>query len=461
MTEDSDLPQNEFMIDFLSIAKGKDVLERCEEISREFGYVYRNVPSVDVFAERESEFQEVTFILISADDVKVESEIAGMVQVVKQMVPEAYVLVLIDSKLDPSAAVFVKKSGANVVLLANEIKMTSKLEFIASQKIKSSFLPVKVNEMVVDTAIDCALYHLMPLNRKFLPVIRAREKITPERLEKLKSVGEVYVRRDDVEIYQKYANQFEDKSATGLTRRCRAQFLTLLKAYVDLILLISDQSEHASFKEGASLYEKCEQLSGQLMTTLGSVGNAWDVINNSAIGEFGSLERSPAIAAYAGLLSLHGQVGDPTKVMTAVLIADLAMLDLSPQMTRKLRRGESIETLHAEDRQAFQNHPVSSLNKALSRKLQIPDEVKNIILCSHERVDQKGFPSRPRADKIPQESMLIQISEMIDRASLIRLGQTRPQICDIKKQIFEEQAKEGKAFSLLFLEKIRGPLNSL
>jgi response regulator RpfG family c-di-GMP phosphodiesterase len=235
----------------------------------------------------------------------------------------------------------------------------------------------------------------------------------------------------------------------------------LLKSYVDLILLVSDQSEYASFKEGAQLYEKCEQLSGQLMTTLGSVGNAWDVINNSAIGEFGSLERSPAIAAYAGLLSLHSQMGDPTKVMTAALIADISILDLSPRMTQKIRRGEAIESLHAEDQQAFQNHPISSLNKALSRKLQIPDEVKNIILCSHERSDQKGFPNRPRPEKIPQESMLIHISEMIDRASLIRMGEARPQITDIKKQIFEEQSKDGRFFSLLFLEKIRGALHSL
>ena len=448
-------------IDFLAISSDEATQTRCADISAEFGYIYECVPNVDAFAERDAEFQDATFILISADKAKVESEIAGMVQVVKQMAPEAYILVLIDSKLDPSVAVFVKKSGASVVLMASEVHQTSKLEFIASQKIKSSFLPVKVNEMVVDSVIDCSLYHLMPLNKRFLPIIHARDPITPERLERLKEVGEIYVRRDDIEIFQKYSDKYEDKSALGLTRRCRAQFLTLLKSYVDLILLISDQSEHASFKEGAALYDKCEKLSGQLMTTLGSVGNAWDVINNSAVGDFGSIERAPAVAAYAGMLSLHGQIGQPTHVMTAALIADVAMMDLPPRLTKKIRQGDSIDGLHSEDQQNFRNHPVSSLNKALSRKLQIPDEVKQIILCTHERVDQKGYPHRPRADKIPAEAMLIQFSEMVDRASLVRMGTVRREIGDAKKQVLEDQLKEGKTFSLLFLEKVRGAMKAL
>jgi hypothetical protein len=272
--------------DFLAIAEDIETLARCAEISAEFGCTYESIPNVETFAEREAEFQDTNFIVISAENAKVGSEIAGMVQVVKQMVPEAYLLVLIDSKLDPSVAVFVKKSGANVVLMASEVRGTSKLEFTSSQKLRSSFLPV----------------------------IHAKDPITPEKLEKkLKTVGEIYVRREDIEIYQHYTEKFEDQSAAGLSRRRRAQFLLLLKSYVDLILLISDQSEHASFKEGAALYEKCEMLSGQLMTTLGSVGNARDVINNSAIGEFGSIERAPAVAAYAGMLSLHGKIGEPAR----------------------------------------------------------------------------------------------------------------------------------------------------
>lgn len=442
-------------IDFVAIASETDIRTRCEEISAEFGYSYAAVQSVDQFAERESEFSDVTFILISAENVATDAEIVGLVQVVRQISPEAYILVAIDSKLDPKVAIFVKKSGANAVFIGSELRYTSKLEFVASQKIQSSFLPIKVNEIVVDSVIDCPLYHLMPLNRKFLPIIRANEPINSKKLEKLKEVGEIYVRREHISHFQKYSEKFMDKSANGLSGRCRAQFLNLFGSYVDLILLISDQSESTSFKEGAALYTRCESLASDLMNTLGAVGDAWNIINNSGIGQFGSLERAPSIAAYAGLLSLNTGIGVPTQVMAATFISDIGMIDLSPKTTKKIRKGEAIESLSAEEQQAYRNHPVASLDKALSRKLQIPEDVKNAILCTHERVDMKGFPKKPRPEKIPLESMLIQICQEIDQSSLIRLNSERPKIDDVKKNIFNQHYAAGNVYSLLFLEKMK------
>ena len=445
-------------IDFLAIASENDIKKRCEEISSEFGYTYVSLNTVDQFAEREAEFVETTFILISAEQVEVDADIAGMVQVVRQVAPDSYILVAISSKLDPKVAVFVKKSGANAVFIGSELRHTSKLEFVASQKIQSSYLPVKVNEIVADSIFECSLFHLMPLNRKYMPVIHAKEVITPKTLEKLKEVGEIYVKREHISHFQKYTEKYMDKSANGLSGRCRGQFLSLFGSYVDLILLISDQSESTSFKEGATLYERCEKLASDLMNTLGAVGNAWGIINNTAIGQFGSLERAPSVAAYAGLLSLHSGIGIPTQVMAAAFMCDIGMIDLSPKTTRKIRKGESIESLSAEEQQAYRSHPVMSLEKALSRKLQIPESVKNTILCSHERVDMKGFPKRPRPEKIPLEAMLLQICEEIDRGSMIRLNQERPKIEDVKKSIFEKHYAAGDAFSLLFLEKMKSQM---
>lgn len=442
-------------IDFLAIASEPDIRKRCEEISAEFGYTYTAVDSVDQFAEKETEFADVTFILISAEKVEVDAEIAGMIQVVKQISPEAFILVGISSKLDPKVAVFVKKSGANAVFIGSELRYTSKLEFVASQKIQSSYLPVKVNEIILDSVIDCPLFHLMPLNRKYLPIIRANETITAKKIEKLKEVGEIYIRRENIANFQKYSEKFMDKSAAGLSGRCRAQFLSLFGSYVDLILLISDQSESTSFKEGAAIYERCERLASDLMNTLGAVGDAWSIINNSSIGQFNSLERAPSIAAYAGLLSLNTGIGVPTQIMAATFISDIGMIDLSPKTTRKIRKGEAIDALSAEEQQAYRNHPVASLEKALSRKLQIPEEVKNTILCTHERVDMKGFPKKPRPEKIPLEAMLIQICQEIDQASLIRLNAERPKIEDVKKTIFNKHYSEGNVYSLLFLEKTK------
>ncbi len=243
-------------IDLLLIGTELGTIRRAEDISAEFGYAFYQLPSVDAYSDKVDALGEPTLILLSAETVEKENDIAGMVQVIKQFATESYVIVAINSKLDPKVAVFVKKSGADVVLLGTEVRETSKLEFLISQKIKSSYMPVKVNEVVVNTTLECSLFHLMPLNKKFMPVIHANDNVTAERLDRLKEIGEIYVRRDDVDKFRKYTNQFDDKSAASLSRRCRAQFMSLVKSYTELVTLITDQSEFASYKEGAELYNK-------------------------------------------------------------------------------------------------------------------------------------------------------------------------------------------------------------
>jgi hypothetical protein len=445
--------------DLVSIGQAADFQVRCREIAAEFGYSHKFFQSADDFVDEKG--LEVTCVVISAVDVSRQSDIAGLVQAIRQTAKEAYLVVCIDSRVGPEVAVFIKKSGANAVILASEVSDSSKLEFILSQKIKSSYLPVKVSELTPNTQMECSLFHLLPLNRKFLPVFHAGQEIKEDRIQKLQEYSEVYLRREDLPLYLKYVHAQPDQSSLSLSRRCRAQFLSLMKSYIDLVMLIGDQSEYASFEEGKRLYLECETMSENLLISLGAVGEAWDVINNSAVGSYGSLERSPALAAYCGLLSLFSGFSDHRKVMVAALIADLGMMDLHPRVSRQLRKGVPWEQMHAEDQLDYTKHPVASLNRALSRKLQIPDDVKNFIICSHERFDEKGFPNRPRAAKVPHEAMLIQLSEMIDQKSLIRIGQERPKIQKVRADIFQAELSQGGRFSGAFLERIRLPMTGL
>lgn len=447
-------------LDFLAIADHGEIILRCDEIAQEFGYSYRSFSSVDEFMKHRSEIQEATFVLFSAENANVQFEMSGLVQVIKQVLQDTYILAVIDSKIDKSAAVYVKRAGANIVLQGNEVREASKLEFIASQKIKSSYLPLKVSELVPDSAIDCPLYHLMPLNQKYLQVIRPGETIQESKIAKLQATAELYFRREDADVYLNYCKKYASKMQKAAITKCRAQYLNLMKSYVNLVLLMTDQSEEVSFHKGAELYAECVSLSKELLKALESVNDPWEIINHSAVGDFGSVERAPAIAAYAGLLSLQSGIGNHSNAMIAALIADLGMMDLHPDITKRIKHAEKIENLDLQDLAEFQKHPILSVNKVLSRKLPLPDDVKSIILSIHERMDQKGFPSRPRPDKIPSESMIISISEEIDRRSVVKMGNRKKAISEVKEQIYYDQKADGNQISLLVLEKLKKSLNA-
>jgi response regulator RpfG family c-di-GMP phosphodiesterase len=439
-------------LEVLFVGSEPELHQRCEGLCREFEYSFATCKSADDFADNYESFGIISVIVLSAASVSREADVAGLVQVVKQFAADSFILVVADKKLKPESAVFIKKSGANLVMLENEVLHTCKLEFVTSQKIKSSMIPMKVSELVKDTTPDFTIYHMMPLNRKFLPVFHAGQPLTEAKLKKVATVGEVYLKREEISKYKVYINTYQDKSAAGLNSRCRAQFLELSSAFIDLILLIIDQSEHASYDTGKVLLERCSLLASDLLMSLGSVGDAWSIINNSAVGEFGSVERAPAVAAYSGLYSLMGSIGNQDDAMLAALLSDIGLLELNPRSFQKLRHNQD---LHAEDILSYEKHPVFSLNLLLSRKLPLTEIVKNIILHTHERSDGKGFPNKARGEKVPMESFLVAFSELVDRGSLISWGKLRVDPNEVRKQVFNHEYEKQDRFGAIFLEKIK------
>ena len=268
----------------------------------------------------------------------------------------------------------------------------------------------------------------------------------------MESVGEVYVRREDISRFQKYVETHIDASAAGLQSRCRVQFLAFTATYTQLIYLLTDQSESASFQAGKALFEKLSQLSGDLITTLAALGEAWDVVNNSAIGDFGSIDRAPAIAAYAGLFSLMSGIGEPKDIMISALIADVGIIELPVEVTRRLRASKA-KDLSGEDKSLYEKHPTISMNCALARKLPIDEALRKIILCTHEQFDGKGFPGKTLPDKVPWEDFLIQLAEILDQRSLIRMGQARTDFVGTRRDLYFELLKGPMIFSPAFWKK--------
>lgn len=442
--------------EFIMIGPEQTLLKRAQKFCEEYQHSFGSCQSVDEFSEQESYFQ-ASFILFSAVSFSKEGDIAGAVQVIKQMAPDAFVLVVADKRLKPESAVFIKKSGANLVLLEDEVVTTSKLEFVASLKIKNSFLPMKVAELTKGTVPNFTIYHVMPLARKLVPIFVANQEVPESRLEKVKTVGEVYFKADDIEKYKKYIDTYLDKSAQGLAARCRAQFLELSAAFIDLVFLIIDQSEQTSFDTGKELYEKCSRLCADLMMGLGAIGDAWSIINNSAFGEFGSVERGPATAAYAGLYSLMADIGKQDDVVVAALLSDIGLLEMSPRCYFLLKNNQELD---AESKAEYEKHPILSVNKLLSRKIPLPETVKNIILNSHERADGKGFPNARPIEKIPVEAFLVQMAELMDRASLIDWGKVRRPAAEVRKEVFEKEFADTKRISLTVLSKLKSLFES-
>ena len=441
------------------VSKDPAVLKRVEGLCKEFQYRYRVFSSPEELAEHPGAYRLVmTDIRVPA--ARLESALVEYAQVASQVAPDAKVMAVLPGRVDRKILDFARKNGCDLVMLEEELHTTSKPEFIFTQVIRATYLPVKPGDLSTTRPLDFDLYHLLPQRGKFVKFVFEGDCLTSEKLARLKEVPELYVHRSQAGRYATWVGKEVDNSSRGLARRCRSQFLALYAGYSDLVFLLTDQTSHGSFKEGEALLKRCHDISTELIGALAAHGSAWDIVNNSVIGEFGSAERSPAVASYAALLALQGGMDAIETMMLASMISELGLLFVHPGVTRKLRE-DRMEELNAEELMQFENYPLKSLNLVLDRKLQLEEKLRNLVITMHARADGKGFPrggsgGGPR--KMTFASQCLGLAYEMDRRSLVRLGHPRRDPEQVLREILDEEAAKPARFSMDFTLQVRAGL---
>jgi response regulator RpfG family c-di-GMP phosphodiesterase len=347
-----------------------------------------------------------------------------LAQVVRFTLADPYLVCVISDSMPKDDAVFAKRSGADLVLLEEEVLHSSKLDFVVTQVIQASFLPIKVSDIKAGMPVDFDVYHLLPQRQKFLKMIFAGDTPDEEKMLKAAQVNELYVHRDSAVAFKRYVEANTDLSAAGIDKRCRSQFLALSAEFSKMVFQLTNLSEHASFGDGQALLKQCSGLCTELMGTLAAAGEAWEVVNKSAIGTFGTVDRAPAIAAYCGLFGLRLGWDAVDETMLVALLADLGLLLLPPSLLLKVKGGEE-EALSGPELEAFHAYPGQSLSLVLNRKLSLAEKQRNWIASTRERIDGRGFPKKIEGDKFQKQARLVAFCREFDQRTLLRMGEAR------------------------------------
>lgn len=429
------------------------IQKRMVGICEEFNYSYQIWTELDPFME-----SAMPVKILFAHFLNPEGPIkpAEMGQLIRSFLPDPFLICVSRSTLTKDESVFCQKSGCSLVLLEEEIFSTGKPEFICTQILKSQYIPIKPSDLVQNREILFDIYHLLPMRGKFLKFAYEGELIDERKLTKSKTVGELYIHRSHSSRFNDYIFLNSESSPEGIEKRCRSQFLNLFAEYIELVYQLTNQSDHASFGDGQKLLTQCSDACKRLIETLGESGQAWKIINNSAIGEFGSVERAPAVAAYCGLFALQAGMEQIESIMLAALLSDLGLLLTSPTILKKIRDSRSKE-LTPDERTEYEKYPQKSLELILNRKLSIPEKQRDWILSTQEHFDGSGFPKNHSGNSIPKPSRLIGFCREFDRRTLLKMGSLRPD----PNQILRELVKNSKESIQFYGEDLIKTLDSL
>lgn len=429
-----------------------ELLKRVTEICTEFQYTFAVWDSVDAFLEADAAPKILIAAINEAGGPIAPAELA---QVVRQICGDAYLLCVAPGSLTKEAASFAKKSGADLILLEDEVLTTGKLEFISTQILRSKFLPIKVSDLAVNHALGFDLFHLLPQRGKFLQMAFKDDLLDQTKYERAREIGELYIERGESKAFSEYIKATSDSSAAGIEKRCRSQFLALFSGFSRLAFKLTNQTEYITFDEGKALITECANLCAGLQKALSESGEPWKVINNSAIGEFGSVERAPAIAAYCGVFAMKMGWNAVSDVMLAAILGDLGLL-FQPTITLKNIRDEKTSKFTKEELESYRQYPQMSVSLILDRKLQLQESVKTWILTSQERCDGKGFPKGVEGNRLQIQARLIHFCRDFDRRTLLRIGSERPD----PKKIFQTMIRDEPLGKIIYGDDLLSALTA-
>ena len=443
--------------DIALITEDPWTFERVRQVCHEFDYCLRAFKTLDEFI---AEPRDYRLIIAAGDQWREEKQILEFAQIAKQISPYSFTIATVHHRMPQSLMEFTRKNGCDLILLNDEILETSKLEFILTQTIRAHFLPIKSTDLSAERPLSFDIFHLLPIRGKFLPAAFAGETLSPAKLAKLHGVNELYITRAHAPEFAQYVAATEDLSAAGLAKRCRAHFLALYGSFTELVFELTDQSTHSSYSRGEELLARCRELSGNLLGTLAAHGKAWEIINNSVIGDFGSTERSPAVASYAAILALQLGLDEIEELMVGALMSELGILLMPPHITSKIRQNRVTE-LNEEEQDQLQNYPKKSIQILLDRKVQLADHFRQLLSTIHQRADGKGFPKAegPAQKRPPNRSQLLHLAHEIDSRSRVRMGEVRPRPEMELADLIQQEMKRPARFSPEFIRGFQDMLN--
>jgi len=416
--------------------------QRIQSVAKTFGYNYFKVGTPDEASET-LEKVTVNFIILDAAPANNQNEVVGFLQVLRYVFPKTPILVVFPKRFDKQILHWVRKSGANFIMSESEFLEKVRFDFFISQYVGSEYIPVKPYDFKLDTKVELSLFYFMSANRRYYPIVVANTVVNSVRLDKIKKIGDVYIKRADLDLYNRYLQLNQDQSASGLIRRCRLQFHEFKESYLELVNHLTEEAEVSSYDEGKKRMDECQKLSRDLVSAMMTAGSVFDVISQSVDGAFDLCHRAPERAAIVGYLSMMSDIGNPEHAILASLLCDIGLLNLPKECLDEIKKG-GVASLEGENLKVYEQHPQFSINYAAQKKLQIDPVVREAILHSHSRIDGKGFP-RVRGDKVNVEAQLIQIVEILDDLCKIQWGKPR---LDYKDE-FRKLIRDTSTWSIL------------
>lgn len=332
-----------------------------------------------------------------------------------------------------------KKNGfSEVVLLPGDQKVLD--ECIVNVKMqkgkgpKKKFKAVKLVDLQpgLDLPFDVRTY--LPLNNKYV-LLTASGKLSDKKFNTLKDkvVNSVFIdAQQQKEFYSFAAEQLVklgQAPSGGGTNTDRAE--RLQASVRSLFQSVMDTSTSSDFQLGRDLLEQSKKVVESFVEK--KIGVNLGAKLKELLGEGrDTYSHAQVVSTIACLLSMATEIGKPEDLAIAGLFHDISV------QVREDLNIFNLDQATEEERKAYLQHPLGSLNLLKEKKITITPQIGEMIEKHHERPDGKGFPKGVAGNRIPAEAQLLAYADAFEYLSRPKAGEEAMSMTEIHNFINEK-----------------------
>ncbi|UXR63726.1 hypothetical protein EZJ49_11655 [Bdellovibrio bacteriovorus] len=441
-------------LELLILSGNERILNRAKNIVSRYFLTFQHLAFSELEKGVPSELMRAQLVLLDQQDSESLQDFAARVDQVLHALPRSRLVTV----MAPSSS---RENLAGTVnnrvtpLSQAEFFQTLKFEYLCLHRCRAQYFDIKISDLFPMTSVSFPVFIRLSLNQRYVAVTHSKSVLSDDRYQRVSAAGGVYILQKDSDKYAQYVANYYDTSGKGMRMRARAQFLVLYQASLSLNEILLFDFKSSSQESFAQAYESLQKAGEELLKVFESAEELWDLFRESLTGDFYCLWRAPWIAVYAALISKRSGQGNPVVVLMAGLLTDVGLFDVEEKLSRAYLLGEGGTLGDSSDLpQAFGYHPVLSLNRCLAKGVPVSEEIKTVMVCTHEQADGKGFPNQVPADKLPVEAQILMFAEKIDQAVLTTMQETGVGFRFLKEKLWEKENQKADVFSADFLAAI-------
>lgn len=443
-------------LELLLLTQEEAVLNRAKQVISEYYLTFRQMGYAQVLSVLGTpdlaDLQKAQLVVMDQGSEESLQDFAARVDRVLQLLPRSRVVTI----MSPASSRENLEGTQNprvTPLSQAEFHQTLKFEYISLYRCRAQYVDIASEDLFPMTTLSFPVFVRLSLNQRYLAAAFSQCVLSDERYQRLVQARGIYIQNKDSAAYLGYIMSFYDGAGKGLRKRVRALFQALYydSVYLNEILLFDFKSAGAG--DFIERYGAMEKRATELLSLLDSEENFWDLVRESQAGDFYNLWRAPWIAVYGGIIARKSGQGDPLVVVMAGLLMDIGLFDIDRNLAKPYLLGED-RAVAAGTEKAFYNHAILSLNRCLIKGLPLSEAVKSVLVCTHERFDEKGYPNQVPSAKLPVEAQILALAEKIDQASLTTMKKTGVGFRFLKEKIWEAENQRPGAFSSEFLAAV-------